>query len=152
MADGGLTSRPATPGEIEGAIRRLTSSLTYELKVPGTHYSGLTNEALLEILAAQGKDFAVNNATLRRHVATTCRLAFEGARRLPTVSEIETVQRAAILDWITKRMRYEVRDVRIRLNTNAYQRAKRKAGYSGPVGIRTGALYEAVERARVVID
>lgn len=150
MADGGFSHR-VTPGEVEALIRRLTANLNYTLTVPGTRSNGLTNQALLEILAEHGRDFAKNNATLRRHVATTCRLAFEGATRLPTRSEIEAVERAAIIDWILKRFRYEVRDVRIKLNTNRYQRAKARAGFDGPVGIRTGELVDAVANARVTL-
>ncbi len=151
MADGGLSTRRVTPGEIDRAILGHTRGLDFGIDVPGTHYSGLAYNHLLSILADQGKDFAANTATLRRHAATVCRLTFEGATRLPTTTEIENVISAAVIDWIKKRFRYEVRDERIRLNTNAYQHAKRKAGFSGPVGVRTGALLEAVDRARVIL-
>lgn len=151
MADGGISTRRVTPGEIEALIRRLTGQVEFALDVPGTRRGGLTNQALLEILAAHGRDFARNNVTLRRYVATSCRLAFEGATRLPTRSEVEAVEKTAIIDWILKRFRYEVRDVRIKLNTNTYQRAKARAGFSGPVGVRSGELVDAVARANVIL-
>jgi len=151
MADGGFAPHRVTAGEVEALIRRMTADLDYTLNVPGVRRGGLTNQALLEILAAHGRDFARNSATLRRHVRTTCRLAFDGATRLPTRSEVEAVEKTAILDWILKRFRYEVRDVRIKLNTNAYQRSKRRAGFDGPVGVRTGELMDAVERGRVIL-
>lgn len=150
MADGAGPAR-VRPGDIERLIVGHTRGLDYTLDVPGTHYSGLTYNHLLAILADQGKDFAANTATLRRHVATTCRLAFEGATRLPTARELDRTIAAAVIDWIEARFEYRVRDERIRLNTNAYQRAKRKAGFLGPVGIRTGALLDAVKRARVIL-
>ena len=144
--------RPATAGEIERLIRLYSQSLQYTVEVPGTHYSGLTYNHLLAILADQGKDFAANTATLRRHTATVCRLVFDGATRVPSAAEVERVVKTATLDWILKRFRYEVRDERIRLNTNAYQRAKRRYGFMGPVGVRTGALIAAVAQGgRIVI-
>ena len=152
MADGGPWPRRATPGEIEQIIRAHTGHLEFTLDVPGTHYSGLTYNHLLAILADQGKDFAANTATLKRHTATVCRLVFDGATRVPSAAEVERVVKTATLDWILKRFRYEVRDERIRLNTNAYQRAKRRAGFMGPVGVRTGALVAAVAQGgRIVI-
>lgn len=151
MADGGQSPRTPTRSELAATIRRLSPSLDFVLKVPGIHYGGLTNQELLDILAKNGRDFATNNATLKRHVATFVSLALEGATRLPTQHEVDQLRATATLGWIIKRMDYEVRDVRIRMNTNTYQRAKRKAGFLGPVGVRTGALREAVQRARVAL-
>lgn len=152
MADGSFASRAPTAGELNAAIRRLSPSLDFVLRVPGTHYGGLTNQELLEVLAANGRDFAANNATLKRHVATVVSLALEGATRLPTQHEVDKLREAATLEWILKRLNYEVRDVRIKMNTNDYQKLKRKAGFDGPVGVRTGALREAVQKARVVLQ
>lgn len=144
-ADGAFDLSPlATPAQLNAAIKRLTSSLTFKLTIPGTHYSGLTNEAILAIRAKEGRPFGANSLSLRRHVATYLRLVLEGATRVPRVSEIEALQRAAILEWIVQRIDGKVRDVRIRALTRDYQRAKLRKGYDGPPGVRTGAWRDAV--------
>jgi hypothetical protein len=71
---------------------------------------------------------------------------------MPTVAEVERLQAAAVLEWILKRVDYEVRDVRIPLLTPAYQKRKRAAGFLGPVGVRTGAWREALMAATVEIE
>jgi hypothetical protein len=139
-------------GEIDRAVRRLTSSLRFRIEIPGTHYSGLTNQQMLEIRQREGRDFAANNRTMRAHVAAFVRIALEGATRMPTVAEVERLQAAAVLEWILKRVDYEVRDVRIPLLTPAYQKRKRAAGFLGPVGVRTGAWREALMAATVEIE
>ena len=145
--------RAATPGEIQAAIRRLTSSLRFRLVIPGTHYSGLTNQDLLLVRQREGRDFAANTAALRRYVGTFLRITLEGARRLPTVAEFEALQSAAILEWILKRIDYEVRDVPIPLLTPAYARRKAAAGFGDrPVGVWHGDWREAVAQARVEME
>lgn len=152
-ADGSVPAHSvATHGQIEEVIRGLARSLDFRLEIPGTHYSGLTNQQLLDVRIREGRPFDANNATLRRHVGTFLRLALEGARRMPSDAEFEHLMQAAVLEWIIARIDYKVRDVRIRLLTNAYQKRKRAAGFSGPPGVRTGAWLDAVHRARVVIQ
>jgi len=154
-ADGGPSARvgrPATRGEIDTVIRLMASNaLEYEVEIPGTHYSGLTNQHLFEILRDQGRDFADNNRTLRKFVAAELRRALDGATRLPTSEELDVLASGFILVWILKRMDAKVRDVRIKALTEQYARAKYKAGYRTPIGIRTGALREAVASATVNI-
>lgn len=129
-----------------------SSALEYEIAIPGTHYSGLTNQALFEILARQGRDFADNNRTLRKFVAAEIRNALDGATRLPTPDELDRLGAGFILVWILKRMDAKVRDIRVKALTEAYARAKYKAGYRTPIGTRTGALRDAVSRALVEIQ
>jgi len=126
--------------------------MDFDFTIPGQHYSGLSNQALLEVRQREGRDFAANNATLRRHVLTELSLALETARRMPSRREVETLAGAIVVGWVVKRLDYKVRDVRIRTLTPAYALAKRRAGYgSMPPGVRTGAFRDDVtERARVV--
>lgn len=151
MADGATTARAASPRDVQSAVRRIASALRFEVRVPGTHYSGLTYEHLLQILDDQGRPFLDNTRSLRAHVGLVLGLAFEGARQVPTVRELERVASAALLDWIVRRRFGGDSDVRMRALTPRYREAKGKAGFTGPLGVRTGALRDAVKRARVEI-
>ena len=153
-ADGSVPSpgRLATKGEIDTVIRLFASNaLDYTVDIPGTHYSGLTNQALFDILAGQDRDFAANTRTLRKFVAAELRNVLEGARRLPTPAELDMLAAPMILVWVLKRMDGKVRDERLRPLTERYAQAKFKAGYHTPIGTRTGALRGAVAQAQVTI-
>jgi hypothetical protein len=133
--------RPATAGEIERLIRLYSQSLQYTVEVPGTHYSGLTNQQLFDILASQDRDFAKNNRALRTYVATEIRLHLEGTRRLPTNEDLDALAARAVLARVMSRLHGKVRDITVRRLTEAYARSKFKAGFKTPIGVRTGALY-----------
>ncbi len=120
--------------------------------MPGTHYSGLTNQQLFDILARQGRDFADNNRALRTYVATELRIHLEGTRRLPTNEELDALAARAVLARVMSRLHGKVRDITVRRLTEAYAKAKFKAGFKTPIGVRTGALYYAVSKAAVVIE
>ena len=144
--------RPATAGEIERLIRLYSQSLDYTVDVPGTHYSGLTNQQLFDILASQDRDFAKNNKALRTYVAAELRIHLEGTRRLPTNEELDALAARAVLARVMSRLHGKVRDITVRRLTEAYAKAKYKAGFRTPIGVRTGALYYAVSKAAVVIE
>ena len=154
-ADGSVAApvgRLATRGEIDTVVRLFASNaLDYEITIPGTHYSGLTNQALFDILAGQDRDFAANTRTLRKFVAAELRIALEGSRRLPTSDELDRLAAPMILAWVLRRLDGKVRDERLRPLTERYAQAKFKAGYHTPIGIRTGALRSAVAQAQVTI-
>jgi len=144
--------RLATAGEIERLIRLYSQSLDYTVEVPGTHYSGLTNQQLFDILAKQDRDFAKNNRALRTYVATELRLHLEDTRQLPTNEDLDALAARAVLARVMSRLHGKVRDITVRRLTEAYARAKYKAGFKTPIGVRTGALYYAVSQAAVVIE
>ena len=144
--------RPATTGEIERLIRLYSQSLDYTVEIPGTHYSGLTNQQLFDILASQDRDFAKNNRALRTYVAAELRLHLEGTKRLPTNEELDALAARAVLARVMSRLHGKVRDITVRRLTEAYARAKYKAGFRTPIGVRTGVLYYAVAQAAVVIE
>ena len=144
--------RPATAGEIERLIRLYAQSLRYTIAIPGEHDGGLTNQALFEILAKQGRDFGANNRSLRNYVATEIRIHLEGTRRLPTNEDLDALAARAVLARIMSRLHGKVRDITVRRLTEAYARAKYKAGFRTPIGVRTGALYYAVAEAAVHIE
>ena len=65
--------RSATRGEIVRAIRDAVRGIEVALQVPGIHYSGLTYDHLLAILAAQGRGHDVGKpAQGTRHPLYHC--------------------------------------------------------------------------------
>ena len=80
--------RSATRGEIVRSIASVGRGFRVALEVPGRHYSGLTYDELLEILADQGRDFAATTTAMRRAVLAEVTARYEGARRAPTDAEI----------------------------------------------------------------
>lgn len=161
MADGGAPRSTPTRRELadlRGSLARVLAAVTggrwrVELSVPGRHYSGLSNNELIEILASQDRDFAHATTAMRSHVRSVVAMRFEGASRVPRPREIEAVMDEAVVDWIVKRFDGVVRDQHLRLLTIPYAKAKAKAGYgSKSIGFRTGSLAAAVaDHGRVVI-
>ncbi|TSA39422.1 hypothetical protein D4Q85_01120 [bacterium] len=143
----------ATQAEIDRKISQFVKSIEWELRVPGQHDGdGFSNQKLLEYLALQGRDFAKDTPTLRRFALAEVAAAVAGLGRLPTAAELKRAFSDAAVAFVVRRFDYKVRDIRIPLLTLAYAKAKRKAGFLGPVGIRTGELRDTIEeRARAVI-
>ena len=147
--------RVATVQEIMAVERLFAQSLEYELEIPGVHgpsRSGLTNQQLFEILAAQGRDFAKNSRSMRAAVLRDIRVALEGTQRIPKEDQLKRIAAIAILNRVLERMDGLAEDVKIRNLTTRYARAKMAAGYvNQPIGTRTGWLRNAVAEAKVLI-
>lgn len=149
---GRVAPRTVDPGELDSFLRDYAARLEFALDIPGEHYSGLSNNDLLAVRQREGRPFADNNATLRRHVRTELQLRFGTARVYPSPLAVEAAARTAILEWILARLNGGLRDVRIKTLNVDYAKTKQAAGYAGqPVGVRTGAWREALTRAHVEI-
>lgn len=145
-----LLERAATESErkqrerVEAALKRFARSLTYALHVPGTHPSGLSYDALLDILAAQGRDFTADSKRLRAYVEQGLLAEFDGA--MPSARERNEVAAGLVLRWILNRLEGQLRDVPIKPNDGRYRAWKRgHTRYSAP-GMRSGALRDAIKR------
>jgi hypothetical protein len=133
--------RSATRGEVVRSIAAIGRGFRVALEVPGRHYSGLTYDELLAILADQGRDFAATTTAMRRAVLAEVTARFENTRRAPTDAAIRDALAEAALAWIVRRFAGKVRDEHLRALTIPYARRKAKDGYGGePIGTRTGAL------------
>ena len=144
---GGRVSRSEIARLIDLVVRVARS---FELAIPGRHYGGLTNQELLDVRESEGRNFVGWTNAMKSHVRSTLALTFEDARRMPTEARVREVVSAALIEWVLKRLDYKVRDVRIPLLNPEYQKRKRADGYTGPVGVRTGAWRTAIEdRAKV---
>lgn len=138
--------RSATRGEIVRAIRDAVRGIEVALQVPGIHYSGLTYDHLLAILAAQGRDFDATTPAMRKHMAAEVTIAFENAVTPPTAKALKAALAESALGWIVRRFAHRVRDERLTALTPAYARSKARDGYGrNPIGVRTGALAARVE-------
>jgi len=134
------------------ALKAFAQRLTFTLRVPGAHPSGLAYDELLRILADQGRDFAADSTKLRDHVARALVEQFGDDRRPPGLTQLRQIAAAAILEWVLTRLEMGNRDVPIKPNEPGYRAWKqRNANYSRP-GMRSGALRDQLrDKGRVAV-
>ena len=150
MADGG--SDAAIRLLVDPQLRAFAMRLSYVLRVPGRHPSGLSYTELLDILASQGRDFAADSRQLRSHVLYALREQFGGDAVLPGRAQLAQIASAAIVEWIVARFENGLRDVPIKAITSGYRATKRAAGEYTSVGMRTGSLRDAIKsRATAIV-
>jgi len=134
------------------ALKAFAQRLTFSLRVPGAHPDGLAYDELLGILAAQGRDFAADSAKLRTHVANALVEQFGDDRRPPGVTQLRQIAAAAILEWVLLRLESQLRDVPIKPNDPAYRAWKKRFAAYSAVGMRSGALRNALrDKGRVTV-
>ena len=128
--------------------------MEYQFHIPGGHYSGLSNQALYEILAAQGRDFAAPSRALDEHVRLTILSEYEGFTAPPSINALKQTAAMAVLEWVITRWETRVRDVRITplpQGPGTWFARKKKLGLDLRVGVARGELLEAAREARVKI-
>lgn len=139
-------------GDVIALLRKFVRTMDWQLELSGQHYSGLSNQAMLEVRQREGRDFAADTRALRISVLATLLVTYEGRVEPPTTAEIKRTVRDAIRAHVLRRIDGEVRDVRIPLLTPRYALRKRMAGHAAdPVGVWSGAWRSAVARASVAI-
>lgn len=114
-----------------------SQSFQWTLSIPGTHYSGLSNQELLEIFEAQGRPFAQDTPELRAHVRERVAAAFasgpwERARAAAVAAR-------AVREWIVRRLDQQGLDVELEELDPDYRAQKVADGFSSKIGVRTGA-------------
>lgn len=134
------------------ALKTFAQRLTFSLRVPGAHPTGLAYDELLGILERQGRDFAADSKRLREHVAYALVEQFGDDRRPPGVTQLRQIAAAAILEWVLTRLEMGNRDVPIKPNDPAYRAWKKRNTAYSAVGMRTGALRNALrDKGRVTV-
>ncbi len=118
-------------------VADFAQSFHWALSIPGTHYSGLTNQHLLEILAAQGRPFAQDTPQLRSFVRDRLLASFASAAW--ERSRAVAITARAVREWIVRRLDEQGLDVELKPLDADYAASKRAHGYSGKIGVRTGA-------------
>lgn len=122
---------------------------TWELRIAGTHApSGLSNQELLGIRQAEGRDFAEDTAALRAHALDAVRTA------TATGWDDDAATRAfadAVLEWILRRVDEGGVDVELTPLAASTRAFKAKHGLDPRIGIATGAWRRALARAEVSV-
>jgi hypothetical protein len=136
--------RRSLRAELTSKIKTFARSLTWSLRIRGQHYSGLGNQELFDILAAQGRDFGADTSQLRTHVANALIQTFAQSAYVPLMIDLEDAAADAILEWIVMRFNGEVRDVRLKRLSKNYREWKQRHGLSARVGVAHGDLRENV--------
>jgi hypothetical protein len=144
--------RPAPRQHDTAELARLLSRhLKFELTIRGQHYSGLSNQKLLEIRKREGRDFAKDTLALREHVRRVLVAQFRPGQWDDDTAT--TLAAEAIRDWIVARINGDVTDVPLDALSPAYAERKRRAGKGGEsIGVWSGRWRDAVaERGDVTI-
>lgn len=140
---------PRTEGEAEDVTdraARFARSARIDVDVAGRHYSGLSNAELLDILAAQGRDFLQTTEEMRAHVQETIASTLGAQWDEQNAREVAA---EAVREWIVQRFERQGVDVDLAPLDAQYRAWKSSSGYSTKIGIKTGALLGAVKSARV---
>jgi hypothetical protein len=125
------------------------SRFSFELRIAGRHEeSGLSNQALLDIRKAEGRDFAADTRELRDFVMRRVRDEIGERWDDDTAARIAGT---AIVEWIVRRIEGDVADVYLEPLNPEYRAAKIAAGLDGRIGIAHGHWRDAVARAEAIV-
>lgn len=144
------TSQAEITAAIVAFVRSLPRSFT--VVVPGDHYSELTYDELIDVLASQGRDFLAVTVQMLQYVRAQLTRLFAGSKTLPTLAQLRRAAAPAILDHIEERFSKRGNaDVLMTPLTRPYAAWKARTGRGNqPIGVLTGALRAAFSRkARV---
>lgn len=141
-----------TPKQVSATVRAFIASMDWRLEIPGTHYSGLSNQALLEVRENEGRDFAADTVQLRQYLRRELADRFAGFERTPTLADLQALTSKLIVNYIAnERVLGDGGDVLLPALSPAYAAWKRKQGKGNkPIGVFRGSWLAALRKARVV--
>lgn len=148
----GPPQRPLAPAQLARAIKEAVSTFArtvrFEIRVPGTHYSGLSNDELFEVLANQGRDFLqTTNVQLKQRMQRELLSAFAGFARVPTLEELRREHTKQVKLYIAnERFARGGGDQVLTPLTAAYAKWKRKTVGNRPIGVLRGKLLAAFRK------
>lgn len=148
-----LGTRPAPPPPSpEAQARAYAPTIRWRLVIPGRHYGGLSNQALLDVRAREGRDFAVDTPLLR---ANANKALYAAARGWAVWSEVrgDRVWADAVLAQLVRRVeRGGGEGFAVRPLTPRYAAWKAAHGKGAePIGVFRGKWLAALKRGRVEI-
>jgi hypothetical protein len=119
----------------------------WEIDIPGEHYSGLSNNALMEVRQNEGRDFIHHSVQLDQHVQKELGARWNGFdARAVTVDELREDAEKIVRIYVVSRIMHAGLDVECPPLTPRYAEAKRKAGFGGrPIGVRRGRHLAAIQ-------
>jgi hypothetical protein len=142
-----------TNKQIVKAFCRGLRSAVFRVEVPGQHYSGLSNQELLEVREGEGRDFAMHTVQLDQYLTKELTERYSGFdARVITAAELRELAGKLIVARVAARIYGGGIDVEVPALSPAYAAYKRKAGRGGrPVGVFSGRHVAAIAgKARVV--
>lgn len=133
---------------IKDAVQTFARAVRFEIRVPGTHYSGLSNDDLFEILREQGRDFLdPTSVALKQRMQRELLSAFAGFPRVPTLEELRREHTKQVKLFIAnERFAKGGGDQNLTKLTAAYAKWKRKTVGSRPIGVLHGKLLAAFRK------
>lgn len=141
-------SRAEIDAALTAFVREYVRSDAWEVIVPGTHTGGITHQALLAVLASQGRDFLQSTVQLYLAVTKALRAEFLGGDTVPSVAQMKRAAETPLLDHIE--LRFSKRgnaDISVTPLTAAYAAEKRRRGRGAqPIGVASGELRRAYSR------
>lgn len=143
---------PPSRAELERAVlafvREAVRPGRWRVRVPGKHSrGGIEYDALLDILASQGRDILANTVQLAQAVRAALLRSLSGARRMPTIEALRKAAEPALLEHVERRMERGNGDVLMTPLSPGYARRKRAEGRgSQPITVATGETRRALSR------
>lgn len=150
--------RTVTPAQVAALTRELITAFTgtgfgFRLLIAGQHYSGLSNQALLEVRAGEGRDYGADTVQLKQWLRRELLSRFRGLGRVPTTREVADLASLLVVNFVaTRRVLGGGGDIEVPPLTPRYAAAKARAGFGGkPIGVRSGRwLQSLLRQGRVV--
>lgn len=139
----------APSADVATQAARFAGAFHWALSIPGTHYSGLSNNALMEVMEANGRPFLSDTPELRDHVRDRLVAAFASAAW--DAERAVAVAARAVREWIVRRIDEQGLDVDLKPLDGDYRSAKIADGHDGRIGIRTRAWRGSVANAVVEV-
>lgn len=139
----------AAPAAIRTLVNQFVRSiLSVQLRVPGSHYSGLSNQALLEVRVREGRDFDQWTVQAKQRIERKLVAKYRDRGRLPSVAEIEADASEEFVAIVKERVERGGLDIKLEKLSKAYAVRKRKEGYgSKPIGVLRGRWLASLDRA-----
>jgi hypothetical protein len=148
-----------TPSVPKATIKKLTREVIkaftgrgfgFDIEIPGTHYSGLTNQAMLEVRENEGRMFASDGAAIQVWLRKELNERFDGTGSVPSLAAITDLAEKLVRQRIIDRVKLGGIDVAVPALTAKYAAWKRKKGKGyKPVGEFSGRWLRAVAKARI---
>lgn len=145
-----LASEMAAPVvNVKREASRYSKDLEFEIELKGDHYSGLTNQQILELFKKHGRDFTEDNSVIRSKIEDALLKAFD---KQPWDDDTAAeVAEDAIRDWIVFRVQAGGVDVVLPPLSAEYLSRKLKKGEDSRVGIKKGKWLKSLQKAKVIV-
>lgn len=130
-------------------IEQFLNTFDFDIQVPGSHGRGLSNQQMLEIFSANGRDFAEPTDAMMAEIRKELISKTEG--KPLDYNTIVDIAANTIRNWIVGRVKGDIRDVSLAPLTADWLQKKRRRGWSLEVGQARGRWLKSLGKARILI-